>query len=150
MFANWLVIMQNLSMWTCTPMPSSILRLQSFWNWFNLLLACHLSNVTKRLAQVFFALFTRATWSNIESTTFRNLVPHANLSFFMHIWWSWIPPLGTIFPNLILGGNYSPKVISHRFFTCKNNSIFIFSSVKIITIKFLNASNIKSRCRNYD
>ncbi len=45
-------------------------------------------------------------------------------------------PSRTISPNSTFGGNNSPKVISHKSFSCKRNSNFIFYVWKLLSFNF--------------
>ncbi len=106
------------------------------WRSCNLLSTWFLSHVAQRLSHASFPIFAHATWYNKESTTFKRIVPQANLSFFMNKWYSKMPLLGTISPNSTFGGNNFLEVISHKSFSCRRNPIFIFHVWKLLPFSF--------------
>jgi hypothetical protein len=59
-----------------------------------------------------------------------------NSFFFMNNQCSRMPPSRTIYSNSTFGGNNSLKVITHKTFSCKRNSNFIFHVWKLLPFNF--------------
>ncbi len=89
-----------------------------------------------KIVHAFFTIFAHVIWCNRELTTFKRFIPQVNLSFFMNKQCSILPHSRTISPNSTSSSNNSPKVISHKSFSCKRNSIFIFHVWKLLPFNY--------------